>query len=202
MERADLRPQRVARHRVERAERLVEQQQLRPRRQRAGDGDALPLPTRQRVGHACRDRLRQCDEVEQPRDVGGARAGDAWSDADILGDGHVREQADALEDIADPPAQRGCGAGGDVLPVQQHLAGRRLDQPVDRLEQRRLARSRRADERNEAAGRDGEVDAVHRPRLAISLGNGVETERFCWHRRRRCGMPPPKSNEWTAGESG
>ena len=40
--------ERIARHGIERTERLVHQHDGRPRRQRARDADALALPTRQR----------------------------------------------------------------------------------------------------------------------------------------------------------
>ena len=52
VQRAKIVAERVAGQRIERAERLVHQHDLRPRRQRAGDADALALAARQLMGKA------------------------------------------------------------------------------------------------------------------------------------------------------
>ena len=63
----------LARH-VERGERLVHQEQARPRQERAADGDALALAARQRAGPAVeqtadaehRDDLVEADALGAP----------------------------------------------------------------------------------------------------------------------------------------
>jgi hypothetical protein len=58
LQRADFFAQRHADSRVERRERLVEQQDLRVRRERAGERDALLLAARELVRIAMRDESR------------------------------------------------------------------------------------------------------------------------------------------------
>ena len=106
----ELAAQFVARHRVEGAERLVQQHHLRPRRQRAREADALLLTAGQlRRQTAAILRRRQVDHVEQLIDALldplGRPAEELRHHGDVFGDGQVREQADALEDVADAAAQ-------------------------------------------------------------------------------------------------
>ena len=62
-----------ARAGVERGQRLVEQQRLRPPRQRAGDGDALALAARQR-GRAARRRARRAPKRSSSARARGSRS--------------------------------------------------------------------------------------------------------------------------------
>jgi hypothetical protein len=64
----------------------------------------------------------------------------------VLADGEVGQQADLLDDVANPPAKLGWVIGHDVVAVDEDLAGRRLDQPVDHLESGRFAGTRRPNE--------------------------------------------------------
>ena len=96
--------------RVQRAERLVEEQDRRVGRQRAGDADTLALApgelTRVAGGEL---RGRQLDLLEQGvragADLLGGPAFQARHEADVLLDGEVREQARVLNDVADPPPE-------------------------------------------------------------------------------------------------
>ena len=87
--------------------------------------------------------------AEQPRD------GD-----DVLADRLVREQPDLLDDVADAPPQLDDVALGDVLAVDEDLAARRLDEPVDHLQARRLAAAGRPDEDADLAGGHGQAEVV------------------------------------------
>jgi hypothetical protein len=92
--------------RVERAERLVHQQQRWIGSERAGEADALPLAAGELCGIALRVVAIEADELEQLRD---ARARPRLRPAEqarhrghVVGHGQVREQADLLDDVADP----------------------------------------------------------------------------------------------------
>jgi hypothetical protein len=81
--------------------------------------------------------------------------------ADVLRDGVVRKQPDRLNDVTDAAPQLGRIARAHVAAVDQHRSGRRLDEPVDRAQQRALAAARRPQQHGELAGLDGEIDVVH-----------------------------------------
>ena len=91
--------------RVERAERLVHQEERGVRGQRAGEADALPLAP----GKLCRVALRvgclEPDELQQLRralaDLSAVPAEQARNRRDVLADGHVWEEPDLLDHIAD-----------------------------------------------------------------------------------------------------
>ena len=87
---------------------------------------------------------------------------------DVLGHRQVREQADALEHIADRAPQHVRLERGRVLAVDRHAPRVRLDEPIDHLERRGLARARAADEHHQLAGRDLERDRVDRDRVAVA----------------------------------
>src|SRR5690606_23024824 len=68
-----------------------------------------------------------------------------------------------LEDHADAaahPPQLAAADPGDVAVAQHDAAGRRLHQPVDAAYQRRLSRSRWADQAHHLAGADRKRDAA------------------------------------------
>ena len=96
--------------RVDRRERLVHEQHRRVGGERARDADALALPAGQlrRVAVAVEGRVEP-DELEQLVGAGPA-AGPVPAEQrrhgrDVVADPLVREQADLLDDVADPPAQ-------------------------------------------------------------------------------------------------
>ena len=80
---------------VERRERLVEQQNLGPLDQGAGQRHPLALAARELVGPAQAEAV-EADHGERrldPRaDLGARRAADAQAVADVVGDRHVREK--------------------------------------------------------------------------------------------------------------
>ena len=181
VQRADRRAELVARHRVERAERLVHQQQLRARsparapRRRAG----AARPTVHRASGRRNRRGRSTRASSSAtRAVGSASPSSRKPIATFSADGHVREQPDILEHVTDPPPQPERIAVRHVRAVDRDRPGARLDQPVDRLEQGRLARPRTADQRDEAAPGDVDRDVIDRDRAArIGLGHAVQGDR-------------------------
>src|SRR5439155_23146758 len=77
--------------------------------------------------------------------------------ADVLSDGHVREERVVLEDRVDVAFVR--RAAGDVAPVQLDAARVGTLEAGDQPERGRLAGARRPEQGEELAGRDLEVDA-------------------------------------------
>ena len=158
----------LADDRVDRPERLVHEQDRRVRGERPGDADALLLAAGElgRVATGVRRRVEP-DELQQlPGALAPARRRPAQQPGDrrhVLGDRLVREETDLLDHVADPAAQLGEVAGGDVLAVDEDPAGRRLDEPVDHLQRRRLAAAGRADEDADLPGRDREERSLTAP---------------------------------------
>ena len=151
--------------RVERAERLVEQQHLRLDRQRARERHPLPLPARQ----LRRVALAEAVELDQRQELGDLAAplllrhlADAEPEGDVRLDGHVLEERVALEHEAEA-ALLGRQAR-HVGVAEQHLAGVGLLEPGDHPQHRRLPRPRRPEQRGDAARRRDERDVRHRRR--------------------------------------
>ena len=108
---------------IEGGEGLVEQQQLGPDRQRAGDGDALLLAARQ-CPHRAVGEVGEMHQLEEAlhgrRDVGGGALAGLQAEGHVLGDGEMREQRVVLEDDADvAPVRR---LARDVLAVEPDRA--------------------------------------------------------------------------------
>ena len=103
--------QAVAGQRVQRAERLVEQHDARRRGQRPGHADALLLSAgqlrRAAVSRYAGRAVPPVPAVRRPARAmrAGIPAVQGQRDGDVLADAHVREQADALEHVADAPPQ-------------------------------------------------------------------------------------------------
>ena len=137
--------------------------------QRAGDGDALALAAGE-IGAALLDdrvvALRQLgDELVgagEPRRLHHQRARRGGiGQRDVLVDRAV-EQHVLLQHDADLAAQPGGIELGDVDAVEQHLAGVRAVEALDRLGQRRLAGTRSADDADHFARRDRQRDVAQR----------------------------------------
>ena len=180
-----------ARDRVDRAERLVHQQHRRVRGERARDADALPLPTRELVRIAVAVlRGIEPDEVEELVD---ARALPLLVPSehlrhrrDVVFDRLVREQPDLLDHVADASTQMHRVDVRDVLVLDVDAATRRLDQPVDHAQQRRLAAARRADEHRDLAVGDLERQFAHCDgAVRVALADGLQPD----HRVGSLGLP-------------
>ena len=159
---------RARRFRIERRSRLVGEQHLRVRGERAGDADALLLAAGEfgRVAIALVGKSDEKEELVDPRpDRGAVVAGDLERQGDILGGSPRREQVEMLEDHADRTprvAKRGLGQGGDFGAVDDNPAGARLFKPVDQADQGRLAGARTPDHAKHRALADGQIDGLER----------------------------------------
>ena len=155
------------RMRVERSERLVEQQHRRVPREGPGERDALTLAAGELSGtRVC--EVRDPEPLEQVAD--GAGVGHVRTNA------HVREKRIVLEDEADAPLLRRQSAPRRA--VERHASARRLQQTGDDAQHRRLARSRRPHER------DGALDGERQLEVESAKRN-AEVEEEASHLRVR-----------------
>ena len=118
--------------------------------------------------------------------VAGVLAQQARGDPDVLGHRHVREQADALEDVANAAAQRDRVDGPDILAGDPDRALARVDQPVDQPQQRGLAGAGRADDRQELPLADRKRHTVEHlaAAVAVAFADGIEgNDRGCFGHR-------------------
>jgi hypothetical protein len=161
--------------RIEGRRRLVEEHDLRVHGESACDRDALLLAARQLRGVlVC--LLGDADAREQlhaSRFRIGAR-GPPHSHGrqdDVLERGEVREQVERLEHHADLAADGGDVADvvGELDAVDDDLAALVLLEAVDRADEGRLARARRAEDDDHLAGLHREVDAAQHVELVEPL---------------------------------
>jgi hypothetical protein len=146
---------------VESAQRLVEQQHIRAEHQSAGESDALLLAARQ-FARIAAGETAEVNERERrahtARDVLLRRRAHAQRKGDVPLDRHVREQGVVLEHEADV-AVVGLPAG-EVLALKLDRAGGRILEPCHHHQRRRLARSARAQQRDELAAADVDTDVI------------------------------------------
>ena len=168
---------------VELAGGLVGQEERRSRRQRDRERHPLLLPARElvAVGSAT---IREPDPLEE---LGHALLAFLPSDAtererqpDRLARRHVGRQRPpvVLLDDADPRTavlvELGSRCGRQVAPEHLEASGGRAVEAADEPQQRRLARSRRADDRGHLAGLDADVEATER--RDGSAGRGMDAD--------------------------
>jgi hypothetical protein len=162
---------------VERRQRLVEKQHLRVGDQRAGKRDALLLAAGELGGHAVAELL-ELDALQHLLDsvapLGFADAAHLEVEADVVGDGEMREERIALEHHRRAALDRRLA--DHHLVADEDLAGTRRLVPGDHPEDRRLAAARRAEKAAIGPVRDGQVDVLHRVRAAELLGDVDEAD--------------------------
>ena len=159
---------------------LVAHQQIRIGHDRAGDGHALLLATRQ-FGGFMRGAVVQADQLQGDRCVlaplCGGEAGQHQRQLDVPLGGEHRHQVVELEDEADvrgAPARKLVGAEAvDPLSLDPHAAAGRRIQPADEVEQGRLARARRTHESHELALSYVEVDVMQHLHLLLAADIGL-----------------------------
>ena len=105
----------TTRDRIQCAKRFVHQENRRIDRERSGDADPLALPSRQLGGPARGESLgRKPNQLEKLVCPGANSIGrplfQTRHQADVFFDGHVREQADVLQHVADSPPKTGWDA--------------------------------------------------------------------------------------------
>ena len=158
---------------VERGERLVEEEHLRPRHQRAHDGDPLGLA----AGELARPHPRlvgQADALERPRHAGISFLLRTLlqAEADIVGDPQPWQQARLLEDDADLLVRR-----GDHHAVEHDLALARRVEARNGPQHRGLAAAGAADDHEDFARSDVERNAVERAHpVGVGLADAVDHE--------------------------
>ncbi len=186
MDALELDLQLAAQAQVERAERLVEQQRLRAVDERAGERDALLLAAGELAGLA----LLEAGELRELEHLGDAPLGLVLGDlraleaeGDVALDVEVGEERVGLEDRVDVALER--RHVGDVLAGEVDAALGRVLEPADHPQRRRLAAARRAEQREERALRDLEVERVDGDHVAEALGHAVERDVRARPPRRR-----------------
>ena len=162
---------------VERRDRLVENDHLRPDDQRAGDGDALALAAGELVDVAGRVLRREADIRQRGRDRRLPRGALRRIVEQMERLGHqprdpvarVEAAVGVLEHHLHPRAQvaRHGLAGMHRLAVDPHLAALERVEPEDRAGQRGFPAAALADQPEALAAPEREAHALHRPeRLA------------------------------------
>ena len=197
---ADLEAQRLAHPRVERGQRLVEQEQGGLRRERAGQRHALLLAARELGGIlvlVVPEPHQREELVDAAVDLRARRAAPLEPVGDIARDGEVREQRIRLEDDAV------VSLGGRQ---PRHVAARHADEPRvlaleagDDPQERGLAAAARPEEADELAGLDGQRDVAERDERAELLGDALEGDRR--RSRRRAAHPASPRGAWAATTS-
>ena len=178
-DREQLEVQPLARHLVERAERLVHQQQRRLERERARDRDALLHAARQLPRMVVAEGA-ELDEVEHlARRARGAGRGPSRASRAAVRCSSRR----CASRRARRPGRRSRSRGRSRawcagLPLTVDAARSRLDQVADHAQQRRLPAAGRADQRHELAGCELEVDVLERRDVPARerLRDAAETE--------------------------
>ena len=160
--------------RVERARRLVENEDRRILEQRARDREALALAAGEQpaafAGIGLEAFRIAFDDVERLRALAGrahlllGRIG--LADAQVLGDRAI-EQQHLLEHDADVAAQARQREPANVHAVDLHHARLRIEDAVQQRERRRFAGAGRADQRDGLAGQRGEAQVGDRRPLAV-----------------------------------
>ena len=155
---------------VERAGRLVGQQQGGLVGQGAGDGEPLALAAGQHAGDG-RGLVADAEQVEQVPGPGlrhlALAARDDRGQGHVLQHGHALEQVEELEDqahvAAAHPGQVVLAPPGHQLAGDLDLALVRRVQPGHQVQQRGLAAAGRAHQGDEVARLDGQVHPPQRP---------------------------------------
>ena len=150
----------AAGQRVQAGQRLVEQEHRCPHAERERQPDLCLLTARQLL---CPRRERDVEIVEPAPGHGHVEPGpERIGQGNVLVDGQLPVQRRRLRHVADP-ADRRAPVTPRIDAVDGEVALARPLEADPRLEQRRLARAVRADERGDAPVRDREVDVAERP---------------------------------------
>src|SRR5262245_17524538 len=164
---------------IERAERLIEQQQRRLDGERTRQRHALTLAAGELRWIAFVEPL-ELDQLQQPMHALGERRL-IWpctsrlhleAESDVLEHGHVAEERVVLEDEADLALSR--AQVGNILAAEADGPGIGEIEAGDDAQQRRFARARWTEQRQELAGASIEADVLDRRRRSEALGDASE----------------------------
>ena len=168
--------QAVADHRIDVAGGLVGEQQLGPGDHGPGDRRALLLAAGEDRGVGV-DALAEADPAEQVGHVVAiirlALAHDPQGKRHVLPGGQVVEQAEILENDANPAPELGAGARGElghVLAENENQAPGRPERHEKKAQKRRLAGSRRSGQEVKGPGKHVKGD------VAQDFGAGAVAE--------------------------
>jgi hypothetical protein len=138
-------------------------------------GDPLLLPAREGGGAALGEMVELDQAQRFVRLAHGVVDPPALeAERDVLEDRHVREERIRLEHGVD-----GSLVGlrrRDVLPADEDPAGGRLLEPCDESQRRGLPAARRAEQCEERAGGDGEIERVDRGESGVLLADPDQLE--------------------------
>src|SRR6185437_13053598 len=159
--------------RIDAGQRLVEEDEMRLRRESAGDLDAAPLAARQR--HRRRpaqmgDRELGQERIERRLAHLVHGLDDLENGADVVLDGEAAEDRGLLRQVAD--AETGAPVHrqiGDVVPVEADRADIGGDEPGDDIEAGRLAGAVRTEQPDRLAALHGDADVAQHRTLAKAL---------------------------------
>jgi hypothetical protein len=151
--------------RIERRERLVEEQEPRIDGECARERDALRLSARERSRHSV-NLVRESEALQPPRgfgpSFGGADATRAQTERDVIERGEVGEEQVVLKHDADRATLRRhvCAARGVLEDdsVELDPASVERDEPCEGPQKRRFPRAVRPEDRDDLAGRDLDGD--------------------------------------------
>ncbi len=176
-QRVDLLAHAAAQRRVQRGERLVQQQRLRTSGQRAGERHALLLAAGELVRQAPCQR-RDPDHLQQPGDPLAAALAAREPEADVVLDAQMGEQGAFLGHVADAallgrevraPVVERLRAEGDRAPLGALEAG-------DHAQQRRLAAAGEAEHGRQRPRLHVQLDALEHRRAAVALPHAADRQ--------------------------
>ncbi len=174
-------PQILAHAGVERAERLVEQQHLGFDGKRPGERHALALAAGQlrRIAVAESVELHQAEQLlDLGRDGGLGRAAvavaHAQAEGDVLGDRHMAEQGVLLEHETDAALLGRLGQPAFAVDLDVAAVG--IIETGENAQQGGLARTRSAEQGDELAVGDVEIDTAEHRLLAELLVEGFDLD--------------------------
>jgi len=177
-------------HRVEAGDGLVGEDHLRLLHQRAGDGDALLLAARERLGALGRvlGDVETFENVDGAVDVGARkdaeerrqhRAAVQRAVQDVGDDVHPRHEVDLLEDhraLRLPAQLVPAGQRADILALEVDPALARVGQPVEHPQEGGLARARASDDAHHCRPLEGEGRGMHGGLGAETLGQSLDPQ--------------------------
>ena len=195
---------------VEVRERLVEQHDVRPRRERPSERHPLLHAARQLIRHVG-SGVDEVDQLEQLANPDLAVGVVAQPIPDVVADRQVREEREVLEHHPDPPSlgRHGSSRAGHAAAADRDRSGVGRFEAGDQTEHRRFAAARRAEHGQHLRGHDVEVEAIHRPQRAVVAGqvtdphggrrhHGAGTHRAPSSFRRRTATVAAESTSSTA----
>ena len=173
----------AADERIEGGERLVEEPELGPHRERAGDSDALLLPAGE-LARVIALAAFEADELDHLAGTGLPRAAvdalDLERKGDVLQHRAVGQQREVLKHhahlVAAQLRQLPVGRLEQVLALEHDRAGGGLDQAREAAEQRGLAGAREPHDHQDLAGVDLQRGITHGGDVAL-FQNGGEAGR-------------------------